>query len=71
LLARAENRTLDFEVASVDGLHDDALCTKARRLLAWSFDKIIKEARGSKIFVDKTGAPIRRTQAKKRLRMVR
>lgn len=65
----AETRTLDFEVVTVD---DDAdMAPDGRRLLAWAFDSIIKEARGSKIFVDKTGAPIRRTAPKKRLRMVR
>ncbi|KAJ8604793.1 hypothetical protein CTAYLR_001064 [Chrysophaeum taylorii] len=66
----AEGRTLDFEVQDVDG-DVTALPPVGRRLLAWAFDAIIKEARGSKIFVDKTGAPIRRTQPKKRLRMVR
>lgn len=67
----AETRTLDFEVVTV-GDHDDAnTAADGRRLLAWAFDSIIKEARGSKIFVDKTGAPIRRTAPKKRLRMVR
>uniref|UniRef100_A0A7S3JQL3 PX domain-containing protein n=1 Tax=Aureoumbra lagunensis TaxID=44058 RepID=A0A7S3JQL3_9STRA len=66
-----DNRTLDFEINQIDGDTNDADLTVARRLIAWTFDKIIKEARGSKIFVDKTGAPIRRTQPKKRLRMVR
>ena len=33
-------------------------------------DKVIAEARGTKIFVDKTGAPIARTAPKKRLRMI-
>eukprot|EP00635_Sarcinochrysidales_sp_CCMP3193_P000343 CAMPEP_0118917576 /NCGR_PEP_ID=MMETSP1166-20130328/17404_1 /TAXON_ID=1104430 /ORGANISM="Chrysoreinhardia sp, Strain CCMP3193" /LENGTH=968 /DNA_ID=CAMNT_0006857767 /DNA_START=53 /DNA_END=2959 /DNA_ORIENTATION=+ len=67
----ADGRTLDFEVPYVDASLDDTTCQVGRRLLAWAFDKIIKEARGSKIFVDKTGAPIRRTAQKKRLRMVR
>jgi len=75
----AEGRTLDFEVVSRDDPDDlysatilpPEMAPIGRRLLAWTFDAIIKEVRGSKIYVDKTGAPIRRTQPKKRLRMVR
>jgi hypothetical protein len=61
----AEGRTLDFEC--IEEFADSA---KARTALAWAFDKVIAEARGTKIFVDKTGAPIARTAPKKRLRMI-
>ena len=61
----AEGRTLDFEV--IEEFCDSAV---ARTALAWAFDKIIAEARGTKIFVDKTGAPITRTAPKKCLRMI-
>mmetsp|Transcript_36274 Transcript_36274/g.112244 ORF Transcript_36274/g.112244 Transcript_36274/m.112244 type:complete len:848 (+) Transcript_36274:242-2785(+) len=60
------NKTLDFEIlkdASVDSAN-------ARTLFAWAFDKIVAEARGTKIFVDKTGAPVARSSPKKRLRMI-
>ena len=56
---------LDFEC--IEEFADSA---KARTALAWAFDKVIAEARGTKIFVDKTGAPIARTAPKKRLRMI-
>lgn len=76
----AENRTLDFEVLEIDGYdpspdddpeHLRRLQAVGRRILAWAFDAIAKEVRGSKVFVDKAGAPITRSKAKKRLRVIR
>jgi len=61
----AEGRTLDFETVA-----EYCDVGAARTAFAWAFDKIIEEARGTKIFVDKTGAPITRTAPKKRLRMI-
>ena len=43
---------------------------KERDAFAWAFDKIIGEARATRIFVDKAGAPVARSEPKKRLRMI-
>ena len=61
----AGGKTLDFECV-------DATCDRAaaRTLFAWTFDRIVAEARGTKIFVDKSGAPVSRKAPKKRLRMI-
>jgi hypothetical protein len=64
----ANNRTLDFEVTEVEG--STALAKEGRNTLAWAFDSIVREARGSKIFVDKSGAPTRRAKPQKRLRVL-
>ena len=56
----AGSKTIDLEVLG------DA---KERDAFAWAFDKIIGEAR-ARIFVDKAGAPVARSEPKKRLRMI-
>mgnify|MGYP002831429452 CR=1 FL=1 len=57
----AGSKTIDLEV-----LGD----VKERDAFAWAFDKIIGEARATRIFVDKAGAPVARSEPKKRLRMI-
>jgi len=57
----AGSKTIDLEVLG------DA---KERDAFAWAFDKIIGEARATRIFVDKAGAPVARSEPKKRLRMI-
>ncbi|KAJ1452346.1 hypothetical protein M885DRAFT_527216 [Pelagophyceae sp. CCMP2097] len=64
----SQGRTLDFHVDSVDG--DASLAKEGRTTLAWAFDSIVREARGTQIYVDKSGAPIRRKEPKKRLRLI-
>jgi len=55
------SKTIDVEV-----LGD----VRTRDAFAWAFDKIIAEARSTRIFVDKAGAPVARSEPKKRLRMI-
>ena len=82
LFIEGSSRTLDFEYQlaspyrprrghpAVEPPESVAKVQEARNLLVWGFNKIITEARGSKLFLDKAGNPSRRVEPKRRLKIL-
>ena len=84
LFVEGAERSLDFEYELIERFrsekkggkshvplpNDVADVKEARNLLVWGFNKIITEARGSKLFLDKAGNPARRIEPKRRLKIL-
>ena len=67
---RSEKKGGKSHVPLPPGVADVKDVKEARNLLVWGFNKIITEARGSKLFLDKAGNPARRIEPKRRLKIL-